>query len=1095
MSLDVPARAPGGAGAASRAPSPASRGPAPRRGGPDGEAGALAARLASALGPGGDRCVDASTRRRAEYTTDASNYRVVPQVVAFPRDADDVVALAATCRELGVPLTSRGGGTSVAGNAIGPGVVVDHSRHLGAILELDTEAGTALVQPGVVLDDLQRAAHPSGWRFGPDPSTHSRATLGGMIGNDACGAHALAHGRTTANVLGLEVLDGDGRRWHTDAPPPALVAGLRGVAGQHLALLRTRFGTFGRQVSGYSLEDLLPEHSASGTLDGVRLARLLTGSEGTLATTLAARVRLVRESPSTAFVVLGYQDMAAAADGTPGLLRHAPLAVEGIDRRLVDVVRARGRAVAGLPRGEGWLFVEVGGADEGESTARARAMVADARADGALDGVVVPSAAQARALWRIREDGAGFAGRSPTGAPAWPGWEDAAVPPAALGAYLRDFEALMAGHGIDGLAYGHFGDGCIHVRLDLPLDTPGGPAAARTFLTDAARLVARHGGSLSGEHGDGRARSELLPLMYPAEAITAFEQVKAVFDPRDVLNPGVLVRPAPLDADLRVPEARTAVTIGPRPPAGLQFAYPDDADDLTRAAHRCVGVGKCRADNAASGGVMCPSYLATGDEKDSTRARARLLQEMANGALVTEGWRSEEVLESLDLCLSCKGCAVDCPAGVDMATYKAEFLDHHWAGRLRPRSHYLLGWLPRWSRLAALAPRAVNAVLAVPGVAVLARAAGGVDQRRPLPRYAPQTFRGWFARRSPATAGDRGGPATGAAAVPGQPVVLWVDTFTEHFDPAVGQAAVRVLEHLGFAVTVTRERVCCGLTWVSTGQLDGAKRQLRASLDALDSATAAALDRAAGGTGAAGDGADVPIVGLEPSCTALLREDAARLLPDDPRARALHARVRTVAELIAEQRPDWVPPRLDGADGAGLAAVVQPHCHQHAVMGFGPDEALMRAAGLAPEVLAGCCGLAGNFGAEQGHYDVSVQVAEHALLPALRRAQAGAADVPVIADGFSCRTQASDLAGRRPAHLVELLARALPGDEARPGEHGRRLGRASAGRRSAPAGAPAALEVPAPGHPRGTQTDPAEQSRGEGDEDAGGAGGPDGHRP
>jgi Fe-S oxidoreductase len=467
------------------------------------------------------------------------------------------------------------------------------------------------------------------------------------------------------------------------------------------------------------------------------------------------------------------------------------------------------------------------------------------------------------------------------------------------------------------------------------------------------------------------------------------------------------------------------VTIGRRRPSGpagsagpLQFAYPDDADDLTRAAHRCVGVGKCRAD---SGGVMCPSYLATGDEKDSTRGRARLLQEMANGALVADGWRSEEVRESLDLCLSCKGCAVDCPAGVDMATYKAEFLDHHYAGRLRPRSHYLLGWLPRWSRLAALAPRLVNGLLAVPGAAHLARAVGGVDQRRPLPRFAPQTFRGWFRRRP-----DLAGAAPTAA---GDPVVLWVDSFTEHFDPQVGRAAVRLLEHLGFTVTVTTERVCCGLTWVSTGQLDGAKRQLRASLDALEAATARAA--AAAPVTSPGHRGEVPVVGLEPSCTALLREDAARLLPDDPRARALHARVRTVAELIAEHRPEWEPPQLGGGAGGaggsgGAGAVVQPHCHQHAVMGFDADEALLRRAGLDPQVLSGCCGLAGNFGAEQGHYEVSVKVAEHDLLPALREAERAPGAVPVVADGFSCRTQASDLAGRRPVHLVELLAEALP---------------------------------------------------------------------
>ncbi|WP_380160486.1 FAD-binding and (Fe-S)-binding domain-containing protein [Kineococcus sp. R86509] len=935
--------------------------------------------LNAALGTtAGSGVVDASSRRRAEYTTDASNYRVVPQVVVFPRTVEDVEAVWAVCRRLGVPFTSRGAGTSVAGNAIGEGVVLDFSRHLHRVLEIDPETMTALIEPGVILDDLQRQAAPLGLRFGPDPSTHARCTVGGMIGNDACGSHALAYGRTSHNVVALEVLDGHGRRYWTDAPPADLLAELQAVASRHLGIIRTSFATFGRQVSGYALEHLLPE---TGGPTGTALARLLTGSEGTLVTILRARVRLVRQSPSTTFVVLGYPSMHEAADATPALLEHAPLAVEGIDRRLADIVVRRGGSVDGLPGGDGWLFVEMGGETPEESLAAAEAMVRDSQA---LDSVVIPTAAAARKLWRIREDGAGLAGRSPEGLPAWPGWEDAAVPPARLGAYLREFDALMATHGVDGLAYGHFGDGCIHVRIDFPLYENGGGAVAKAFLEDAARLVAKHGGSLSGEHGDGRARGGLLPLMYDAEAISAFEEVKRAFDPDDLLNPGIIVRPADVAADLRVPSARPAHALGMPGRSGLKFAYSQDQGDLTRAVHRCVGVGKCRAD---SGGVMCPSYLATGDEKDSTRGRARLLQEMANGTLVTDGWRSQEVKDVLDLCLSCKGCSADCPAGVDMPTYKAEFLDKFYAGRLRPMNHYLLGWLPRWSKLASYAPKVVNALTSVPALAWTARALGGVDQHRPLPAFAEETFRAWF-RRRPERAGE--------------PVLLWVDSFTENFSPEVGQAAVKLLEHLGFQVRLTEQQVCCGLTWVSTGQLDGAKRQLRSSLDALGNS-------------------EIPVVGLEPSCTALLREDAAELLPDDPRAHALERRVKTLAELIAERRPDWIPPRVD------QKAVVQPHCHQHAVMGFSPDERLLAKAGVEAKVLNGCCGLAGNFGAEKGHYDVSVKVAEHAFLPALRER----GDAVVVADGYSCRTQSDNLTGIKPKHLAELLADALPEDDSR----------------------------------------------------------------
>ena len=568
-------------------------------------------------------------------------------------------------------------------------------------------------------------------------------------------------------------------------------------------MIRTEFGRFTRQVSGYSLEHLLPENGAD-------LAKFLAGTEGTLGMLLGATVSLVPSPKAVALAVLGYPGMPAAADAVPGLLPHRPVAVEGMDARLVEVFRARrgAAAVPGLPRGEAWLFVETAGDTEAEARAAAERLIADA---GCLDALVV-TGAPARALWRIREDGAGLGGRTPAGAPAWPGWEDAAVPPQHLGAYLRDFAALMAEHGLDGLTYGHFGDGCVHVRIDFPFSTE--PGRYRQFAVAAAQLVGKYGGSMSGEHGDGRARGELLPAMYSPEAIDTMAAVKAIFDPANVFNPGVLVDPVPLDADLRVPQARPLRT-------GLGFAYPHDGGDLSTAVHRCVGVGKCRADTtAAAVGVMCPSYLATRDEKDSTRGRSRVLQELANGTLVKD-FRSAEVAESLDLCLSCKGCSSDCPAGVDMATYKAEVLYQRYRRRPRPPAHYSLGWLPRWARLASRAPGLVNAALRTPALASLAKRLGGIDARRPLPQFAAQSFRAWFAGR-PARAGA--------------PVLLWVDTFTDYFSPEVGQAAVRVLEAAGYAVEITGQPVCCGLTWISTGQLDGARKQLRRSLDALDPA-------------------------------------------------------------------------------------------------------------------------------------------------------------------------------------------------------------------------------------------------------------------
>ncbi len=949
----------------------------------------LVGRLRRVVGGG----VDDSTLRRAQYSTDASNYRVVPAVVVFPRNVDDVLAALDVAGESGVPLTMRGGGTSVAGNAVGPGIVLDTSRFLNRVLEIDPESRTAVVEPGVVLDDLQATAAHHGLRFGPDPSTHSRCTLGGMIGNNACGPRAVAYGRTADNVLALDVADGTGRRFTAgrDGEPSestgrgvSFVPGLADLVSANLGTIRTELGRFSRQVSGYSLEHLLPEH-------GGDLAKALVGTEGTCVVALGATLRLVEIPSATALAVLGYPDMATAADAVPQLLAHGPLAIEGIDARLVDVVRRHKgpQAVPELPPGGGWLLVEVGAATDEQAYAAARRLSAHGETP---DLLVVPSGPHAARLWRIREDGAGLAGRTAAGEQAWPGWEDAAVPPERLGAYLRDFDALMRQHGIDGLPYGHFGDGCVHVRLDLPLEDH--PQRLRPFLLDAADLVASHGGSLSGEHGDGRARSELLPRMYSPQAIGAFAAFKQVFDPGDVLNPDVVVRPRPVDEHLRRPAARP---LGPADRRG-GAALSEDGGDLTRAVHRCVGVGRCRADNSAASGFMCPSFRASKDETHSTRGRARVLQEMANGSLVTRGFRAPEVLEALDLCLSCKACGADCPAGVDMASYKSEVLNQAYRSRVRPINHYVLGQLPRWARLAGLAPRLLNAVLSWAPLRSTVLRAGGMDPRRGIPRFATTPLRR-----------TTGGRLTAPSAVPagGSPrVVLWADSFTDAFSPQVGHDMIRVLEAAGYQVLVPSGRACCGLTWISTGQLDGARARLRDALDVL----------------APFAEAGIPIVGIEPSCTAVLRQDLPELIPDDPRARHVRDGVLTLAELLTEQpghtaEERWRPPSL-----AGVTVLAQPHCHQHAVMGFDADAALLREAGADVQVLSGCCGLAGNFGMERGHYDMSVAVAEQSLLPALREAPP---DAVLLADGFSCRTQADQLAGASGIHLAELLASRL----------------------------------------------------------------------
>ncbi|WP_091220837.1 FAD-binding and (Fe-S)-binding domain-containing protein [Geodermatophilus siccatus] len=941
----------------------------------------VATDLTEALRRAGVGDVDDSGLARALYSSDGSLYRVLPRAVVRPRHPDEIEATLAVCRDLGVPLTARGAGTSIAGNAVGPGVVLDTSRYLSRVHGIDPEGRTATVDPGVVQAALQTAARPHGLRFGPDPSTHNRCTIGGMIGNNACGSRALGYGRTSDNVVGLDVVTGAGRRLRLG--PDGAVSGavldeLRSLVDGELAAIRTELGRFGRQVSGYSLEHLLPER-------GFDVARALVGSEGTLAVVLGATVRLVTDAPFRGLVVLGYPSMAEAADATPGLLPHEPTAVEGLDQRIVQRLRDVPAAVVpDLPRGDGWLIVELTGDSVAEVEAKAKGVLGDA---GAVDAMVVTDVAEAAAIWRIREDGAGLAARTSDGRPAHAGWEDAAVPVEQLGAYLREFEALLDRHGLQGVPYGHFGDGCVHVRIDFPLGarSPAHPdrgrEAYRAFVTDAATLVARYGGSVSGEHGDGRARSELLSSMYSPHVLGLFERVKGLFDPDDVLNPGVLVRPARVEDDIRVAAA-------PRRNTGLALAYRHDGGDFSAAVHRCTGVGKCRADLQAGGGVMCPSWPATREEKDTTRGRARVLQEMLAPGGPVRDWRSPEVHEALDLCLSCKGCSRDCPTGVDMASYKAEVLHQSYRRRLRPRSHYTLGWLPRWADVAARAPRLANAVTRSRLGGRLARWGAGVDQRRSLPAFATRTFRETWAER-PATAGD------------GPPVALWVDSFTDHFDPEVALATAAVLEDAGYRVQVPPAEACCGLTWITTGQLDAARRTLGRTVELL----APLVD----------DG--IPVVGVEPSCTAVLRHEALELVGGSA-AERVAAGTRTLAELL-RGTPGWTPPSL-----AGVEVVAQPHCHHHAVLGWATDERLLREAGATVTRVGGCCGLAGNWGVERGHHEVSVAIAEHQLLPAVR---AAGPDAVVLADGFSCRTQLDQLAGRDGLHLAQLLARAPRG--------------------------------------------------------------------
>ena len=943
--------------------------------------------------------VDVTLRRRAEYATDASNYRVPPSAVIFPRSREEAERAVRLALEHKMPITTRGAGTSVAGNAIGPGLVMDFSRHMNKVLEINAEEGWARVEPGAIMTDLQAQAAPYGLWFGPDPSTKNRATIGGMIGNNACGPHALTYGRTSDNVISLDILDGRGRKFTAGAGTESVaqVPGLKTLIDQNLAVLRTEFGRFVRQVSGYSLEHLLPEK-------GSDLAKALVGSEGTCAVVLEAKVALKPVPKKPILLVLSYPTMVDAAADVERLLPLKPLALEGMDARLVEVVRQHTGSVPELPEGEGWLFCEVGEDDASDISAEEKAQLIADEAN-CLDYRIVPDAKEAAALWRIRADGVGLAGRTPGGNQAWPGWEDAAVPPKNLGPYLEDFENLMAQYDIVGLPYGHFGDGCVHVRMDFPFGQPGGVNTFEAFMEDAAALVSSYGGSISGEHGDGRARGALLPHMYSDAAINLFEQFKALFDPENLLNPGVLVEPAPITEGLRRPQARQIEAEG--------FAFIDDDGDFTSAVHRCVGVAKCRGDNFAFGDFMCPSYQATKDEKDVTRGRARILQDLTRGAFHGD-WAAPEVAASLDLCLSCKACGTDCPAGVDMSMYKSEVTYRRYKGRLRPMNHYVLGWLPRWAKLVTTVP-AVAAIadraLTIQPLKDLVFRISGLDSRREMTSFTTQRFSRWFKRTY---RGDIAGsePAETSSYVAGRAkqgqknVILWADSFSEYLDPSNAEAMVKVLQSAGFTVRIPSQKACCGLTWISTGQLEGAKKRLRGVLDVLGPAATQG----------------VPIIGVEPSCTAVLRSDLLELLPNDPRAGAVSEMTMTLAELLTDERlgPDdeW----FDAHSLEGLKVITQPHCHQYAVMGYEKDMEVFRRLGCEVQELAGCCGLAGNFGMEKGHYDMSVKVAENGLLPALREAEPGTV---YVADGYSCRTQASQLADVSGIALAQLIRSAV----------------------------------------------------------------------
>jgi len=924
---------------------------------------------------------DAGTR--AMYANDFSIYRAVPIGVVIPRGPEDVIAGVEVCRAFGAPVLPRGTGTAPSGQTTNVAVVFDYSKYYNEIVELDPEARRATVQPGVICDQLRNAAEEHNLTYGPDPATHEYCTFGGMLGNNSCGTHSLMAGKTSDNVIELDVVLYDGTRLtvgatsDTELEQIIAAGGRKGEIYEQLKNLRDRvadrvraeFPDIPRRVSGYNLDQLLPEN-------GFHVARALVGSEGTCANILHATVRLVPSPQHRRTVLLGYPDVFQAADHVPVILEKTkPIGLEGFDDQLIKNMIAKSRLAAErqvLPDGRAWLYIEFGQDDPDAATEEARAALEALAGGPQIDARVLLDKAENVNAWKVRESAVGDS-RAPGYMDAEGNWEDAAVHPDKLGAYLRDFQQILDDHGYRCVYYGHFGQGCVHTRMDFDLKTASGVRTFRSFMEKCADLVVSYGGSLAGEYGEGHGRAELLPKMFGPELMAAFNEFKRIWDPDWKMNPNRLIGDIKLDEGLR---------LGPdyRPPhLKTHFAFPDDEGSFATAIERCFGMAKCRNLGSLT---MCPSFHVTREERHSTRGRARLLFEMLKGDPIADGWRDDAVKESLDLCLACKGCTGDCPVQVDIPTYKAEFLAHYYAKRRRPLNHYVLGLLPWWGQVAARTPRLANALSHAPGIAPAGKRWLGIAEERAAPRFAAQTFRDWFASR----------PRVGG----GQRVVLWPDTFTDLFEPDAGKAAVDVLEAAGFSVELPRKRVCCGRPLYDFGMLTLAKHALRNTLDALSEPITSG----------------VPVVVLEPSCASVFRDELRKLMPHDEHARRLVNQTVVLDELLDRYAPDWEPPRV------AARALIHGHCHQKAVIGAGPD--LLRRAGVDAEMTkAGCCGLAGSFGYHAGEqYEVSMAIGEQFLLPQVRSAPA---DTLLVADGFSCRTQIAAGTGRRALHTAEVL--------------------------------------------------------------------------
>jgi FAD/FMN-containing dehydrogenase/Fe-S oxidoreductase len=935
---------------------------------------------------------------RALYATDGSNYRQFPIGLVIPLDADDVIAAVTACRKFGAPVLSRGGGTSLAGQCCNVAVVLDFTKYMNQVIEIDAGCSFARVQPGIVLDSLQQQVKPYGLMFAPDPSTHSRCTIGGMIGNNSCGTHSLLGGKTVDNVEELTILLYDGTQMKVSATSEAELSAIIGKGGRRGEIygklktildrnadrIRSGYPQIPRRVSGYNLDELLPER-------GFNVARALVGTEGTCVVILEARIKLIKDPPYRSLVALGFEDVFIAADHVPEILEFKPIGLEGIEGSIIEGLRRKQAPHMDLlPQGHGFLLVEFGADDPGTCGQRAQQLVARMQQLPKPPGSRIYTPAESKHIWQIREAGPRAAAFAPGAPVEWEGWDDAAVAPEKLGGYLRDIRTLMDEYHYRGAFYGHFGHGCIHMRVSFDLESESGVRNYAAFVNRAADLVVSYGGSLSGEHGDGQSRGALLPKMFGPQLMEAFREFKSVWDPGNKMNPGKVVNPY-----LPTENLRLGADYKPQQPK-THFQFPDDDGSLAKATLRCLGLGACRK---LEGGTMCPSYLGTLEEEHSTRGRAHMLFEMLQGEILDGGWEDENVKKSLDLCLSCKACKSECPANVDLATYKAEFLSHYYERKRRPLHDYAFGMIDRWARLASIAPGLANWTPKAPLIGNLMRKILGMARERQLPRLARQTFKHWARKQHIPAPEEAGVHATANSSH--REVILWADTFNNFFHPQTAQAAAQVLSRAGFTVLVPQQHLCCGRPLYDFGMLDRAKAYLQHIMQVLG----AAID------------AGLPIIVLEPSCASVFRDELRNLFPNDPRAQRLQRQTFLLSEFLQRHAPGWQPPQLL------CKVLLHGHCHHTSLMKMNDEEALLKKMGVELEMPdSGCCGMAGPFGFEQEKYALSQKIGERVLLPAVRKAADGTL---IVSDGFSCREQIEQSTGKKTLHLAELILLAL----------------------------------------------------------------------